>query len=90
MGRVLLEAMATKKAIIASDVDGIPWYIKHGGNGLLFRNENSEILSQHLTAVLAGETLRTRLSENGYEKVHRCYNEENFVQQFKIMADKIL
>ena len=30
MGRVLLEAMAMKKAIIASDVDGIPYYIKHG------------------------------------------------------------
>src|SRR4030067_495925 len=39
MGRVLLEAMASKKPIIASNVDGIPTYIKHGYNGLLFESE---------------------------------------------------
>ena len=90
MGRVLLEAMATKKAIIASDVDGIPYYIKHESNGLLFRNESVEILSEQLNSILADGQLRSRLSENGYKKVHRCYNEENFVQQFKLMADKTL
>ncbi|MHA1335553.1 MAG: glycosyltransferase, partial [Promethearchaeota archaeon] len=42
--RVLREAMASKKPIIASNVDGVPNIIKDGFNGLLFESENVDDL----------------------------------------------
>jgi glycosyltransferase involved in cell wall biosynthesis len=90
MGRVLLEAMASKKAIIASAVDGIPHYIKDGYNGLLFPPEDSVKLSDRLTLLLTNSQLKTQLAENGFSCVHQQYTEERFVENFNLMIEKVL
>ena len=58
MGRVLLEAMAMKKAIIASNVDGIPHYIRHGNNGLLFPSGNDGQLANNLSLLSMRQTIK--------------------------------
>ena len=64
MGRVLLEAMASKKPIIASNVDGIPTYIKHGYNGLLFESENIDDLAEKMKTILGNEDYAKQIAEN--------------------------
>ncbi len=90
MGRVLLEAMASKKAIIASAVDGIPHYIKHNHNGLLFQSENVDNLSDCLTLLLEKEKMRDEIAKQGLNYVHQHYNEESFVKKFNLMAKRVL
>jgi len=90
MGRVLLEAMACKKPIIASNVDGIPTYIKHEFNGLLFESENVKDLAQKITIILSNPDYAKKLAENGYKYVHEHLSEERYVECFKKMVEKVL
>lgn len=90
MGRVLLEAMACKKPIIASNVDGIPHYIKHGFNGLLFESENVDDLADKIRALLGNSDYALELQKNGYKYVHEHLSEECYVESFKKMIDKVL
>ena len=90
MGRVLLEAMAARKPIIASNVCGVPHYIKSNDNGLLFQSENVEDLAAKLATVLDSPLLQARLSRRGYEKVITELDERAYVRSFQSMLDMVM
>jgi glycosyltransferase involved in cell wall biosynthesis len=90
MGRVLLEAMALKKAIVASNVDGIPQYIKHGYNGLVFESENEKDLADKIRVLLRDRSYADELAMNGYNYVRDKLSEEAYVAHFKSMVEKVL
>jgi glycosyltransferase involved in cell wall biosynthesis len=79
MGRVLLEAMAARKPILASAVDGVPHYIDDQETGLLFQSENVAELAEKLTSLLRDPVLQARLGKSGYEKVFAKYDERAYV-----------
>ncbi len=66
-GRVLVEAMASGVAVIASDSGEIPNVIE--GAGLLFQEEKSAHLRTHLCALLQQEGLRDELGVAGRRRV---------------------
>ena len=66
MGRVLLEAMACEKPIIASNVGGIPEVIKNGYNGLLFKSENVDDLADKIRLVLSNKKFALMLGNNAF------------------------
>lgn len=90
MGRVLLEAMAAKKPIIASNVDGIPHYIKDGVNGLLFESEDVQDLADKMRYVIKNPDYASKISKKGYDYVHEYLSEERFAFYFKEMVEKTL
>ena len=67
-GIVLIEAMACKTPIVASEIGGIPEIIEHERTGILVEPENPYALTEALRTVLANEDLRRRLAENGYRR----------------------
>jgi glycosyltransferase involved in cell wall biosynthesis len=85
MGRVLVEAMAARKPIIASAVGGVPHYITDNYNGLLFQSENVEELAAKLATLLGSQDLQDRLATRGYEKVLPDYDERSYVRSFDSM-----
>jgi glycosyltransferase involved in cell wall biosynthesis len=89
MGRVLLEAMAARKPIIASAVSGVPYYVKDNDNGLLFESENVEELSAKLVALLSDSDLQDRLANCGYKKVISEYDERSYVHSFLGMLQSL-
>jgi glycosyltransferase involved in cell wall biosynthesis len=89
MGRVLLEAMAAGKPIIASNVGGVPHYIINNENGLLFRSEDVEELVQKMLFLLNDKELQIRLARNGQERVFSQYDEFAYVRAFKKMLESI-
>jgi len=89
MGRVLLEAMAARKPIIASAVGGVPHYIGDNDNGLLFRSEDVKELAEKLTALLTNPELQARLAKRGYEKVFSEYDERSYVCSFRKMLQSL-
>ncbi len=90
MGRVLLEAMASKKPIVASNVDGIPHYIKHGLNGLLFESKNVADLAEKIRIILKDGNYAKQLAENGYKYVHSYFSEECYVTNYRNMIEEAI
>lgn len=69
-GRVNLEAMASTKAVVASDRGGIPELIKHEENGFVVSIENyRKELYESISTLLNSEELREEYGQKGLERV---------------------
>jgi len=90
MGRVLLEAMASRKPIVASNVDGIPTVIKDGFNGLLFEKENVDDLAGKIKRVLSEREFAEKLANNGYRYVQRYLSGDSYIQKYNNAIESIL
>jgi glycosyltransferase involved in cell wall biosynthesis len=89
MPRVLLEAMAARKPIVASAVDGVPHYMVDNEDALLFESGDFEGLAEKLSALLSSEELRTRLATRAYEKVFSAYDERAYANSFSNMLQSL-
>jgi glycosyltransferase involved in cell wall biosynthesis len=87
MGRVLLEAMAARRSIVASAVDGIPHYIEHEKNGLLFPVDDTAALAAGMTRLLEDPDLAARLGEEGCRRVNERFSEERYAEKFAAMVE---
>jgi glycosyltransferase involved in cell wall biosynthesis len=89
MGRVLLEAMAARKPIIASRVGGVPYVIADNDNGLLFEPGNVNDLADKLSLLLRNPELCERLGTRAYERVMTEFDEDEYVRLFEAMLQKL-
>jgi glycosyltransferase involved in cell wall biosynthesis len=87
MGCVMIEAMASKKPVIASNVDGIPNYLKDGYNGLLFKSEDAIDLADKMIYLADNNNYANKLAENSYKYVHKSISEENYMINFNVMVE---
>jgi len=71
-GIVLIEAMASKTAVLASNINGYNEIINNK-NGLLFQNKDVNDLINKLTLLIEDDNLRNNLKNFGYE-FSRKYN----------------
>ncbi len=78
-GMVLIEALCYNKAVVASNVGGIPEIVKDKETGLLVAPNDSDELGNAVILLLNDETLRRKLGANGRRDV-----EERF--DFKVIA----
>ena len=90
MGRVILESMACRKPVIASNVGGVPYVIKDGYNGLLFEKENIEDLAEKIKLVLSDHELAEKLAGNGYLYVQKYLSEKNYINNYKNMITHLV
>ena len=70
----LLEAWATRLAVVASAVGGIPQTVVHGVNGLLFESGSQLGLRETLEGLLDSPSLIRSLGEAGRADVERRYS----------------
>jgi len=80
---VVLEAMAYRKAVVASDVGGIPSLIRHGKNGFLSRLGDSKSLEKLVRILLEDANLRKSMGSFGRKLVEKEFT-------FDKMVDKTL
>jgi glycosyltransferase involved in cell wall biosynthesis len=66
---VLIEALAMRKAVVASQVAGIPELVCEGVTGLLFTPSDWDDLERQLSRLLANPELRTALGHEGFNRV---------------------
>ena len=65
MGRVLVEAMALGKPIVASKAGGIPDLVTHGITGFLVPPKNPEELAKYIQILLEDKGLREKMGLAG-------------------------
>ncbi len=70
---VLLEAMACKKPIIATNIGGIPEIIDNNKNGLLVPPKDSKALAEAIIKILKNPKLARQMGEEGYKKVKKNF-----------------
>ena len=90
MGRVLIEAMASAKAVVASRIGGIPEVVEDGVTGLLFESGNADDLAAKLRVVLGDPALRASLGRAGRARALNYFSEEIYLDSFIRKVDEVL
>lgn len=75
-GRTLLEAMACGRAVVGPRAGGIPEFVSHGHNGLLYEMGNVTELAAATLTLLRSTDLRDRLGRAGRETVLHSFAPE--------------
>jgi len=84
-GRVLLEAMALSKPLVASAAGGVPEIVLHGVTGLLYEPGRAEALAECLARLLNDPAYANELGRNGYLRlVHQFSIHENVTRTERI------
>lgn len=78
--KVLIEAGACQRAVVATDVPGCREIIRHGENGLLVPPRNSEALAESIAWLLNSKSERYRMATKGRHIVKSRYRIEHIVQ----------
>lgn len=82
MGRVLIEAMASGKAVIASRVGGIPEVVEENKTGLLFESENYSELAEKMRQFLDNPDMMQRMGEAGYQRAKGHFSPERYLELY--------
>ena len=90
MGRVLLEAMAMEKPVVASRVGGIPDLVDHGVNGLLVRPGEITELKDAILNILNNRTLAVRMAGEGKKRVTEQFSAEGMVRSIERVYRELL
>ena len=89
MGRVVLEAFAAGKPVVASKVGGIPDLVKHGENGFLVEPGNRASLATALREILANRAVRERLAAGAKNSLRREYSSKYMVEQIHHFYEEV-
>ena len=90
MGRVLLEAMAMEKPVVASRVGGIPDLVEDGVNGFLVSPGKIRALREGLLKVLRDKKLARKLGKQGRRKTTDRFSAEIMVQSIDRIYRELL
>lgn len=88
-GIVILEAMASHKTVIASNITGPRDIITDRKDGLLFEKENVKSLKEKLELCLSDEALRNRLGKEARKTVEANYTFENICEKLIKIYEEI-
>lgn len=85
--RVILEAMALGKPVVASRVGGIPDLVKDGENGFLFEVGNVEQLAKKLRTLLSNKEMAVEMGKCGRELIQSQFSNEKYVANYLQMIN---
>jgi len=89
-GIVALEAMATGKPVVVSDIPGVREVITDGEEGLLCEPMNPKDLAQKIGRLLSDEELRRRMGEKGRRRVEENFSMEKVVDKIEKLYETVL
>jgi glycosyltransferase involved in cell wall biosynthesis len=88
-GIVLLEAMAMRKAVVASRVGGIPEIVVNGENGFLVPPGDPEALANSIQRLIEDPILRERFERTGLERVKTRFTRRRMIQEISAQYEAL-
>lgn len=73
LGNSFLEAMAAGIPVVATEVGGIPDFLRHGENGLFCETENPKSIADQIKQIFKDEDLRVKIIKNGIKTIQEIY-----------------
>jgi glycosyltransferase involved in cell wall biosynthesis len=89
MGRVLVEAMAAGKPVVASRVGGIPDLVKPGQNGFLVEPGDENGLSAAIEKLLTDKSMRDEMGKKGREMC-QDFSVEKMIEKINVLYTSLL
>ena len=89
MGRVLVEAMAAGKPVVASRVGGILDLVKEGQNGFLAGPGHEEGLSLAIKKLLDDKKMRDEMGKRGREMA-QDFSVERMIEKIDVLYESLL
>ena len=86
----LIEAMASGRAVIATDVGGVRDLVEDGVNGLLVKSGDTVSFSDRLTALLNNDKLRTELGARGRGFVIDRFSKERLARDVRLLYSDLI
>ncbi|HVG22437.1 MAG TPA: glycosyltransferase family 4 protein [Blastocatellia bacterium] len=80
---VTIEAMAARRAVLASNVGGIAGIIKDNTTGLLFPPRDVQALAERLLYLVSDAPLRERLSVQGQRDVYTRFGRDQIIERIE-------
>jgi glycosyltransferase involved in cell wall biosynthesis len=85
-----MEAMSTGKALVTTNVGGLPFLVRDGENGLLVPPADSKALAEGMRKLLADPELCARLGEAGRRRVEQDLDWSRIAEQTLCIYDKAI
>jgi len=77
----VMEAFASSKPVVATELGGIPEMVEDGINGFLFPNGDVGALREKLKILVRDSNLRAEMGAKAREKAERLYNREKHYRE---------
>ena len=87
--RTILEAMALKTPIVASDVDGIPELVENNRSAILFSLSNIDKMIEGIHTVYSNDSLRDQITENAHKRYWDYFSRENHIKKYSDFINQI-
>ncbi|MBU2082306.1 glycosyltransferase, partial [Patescibacteria group bacterium] len=81
-GRAIMEALAMEKAVVATNVGGIPDLIKDGINGFLVEPNNPKMLAEKIKILMENKELREKFGKAGRKWVSENFEWSEGIKKF--------
>lgn len=79
---VLLEAMAMRRPVAATNIGGVREIVVDGETGLLAAPGDPEALGQAILRLLASDNERTRMGEAGRRRVEQSFGAQDMLESY--------
>jgi len=89
LGTSIMDAMASKLPVVATDVGGIPEVVAHNETGLLVPPRNPGALADAILRLHYDRPLAARLGQRGYEVVHEKFSAEAMARRIIAVYERI-
>lgn len=89
-GRVVLEAMACRKPVIASRAGGVTEIVDDGRTGLLFPPGDAKALATAIANMLSDRARATTMGEAGYERLLERFTIAKNIEATESLYDRLL
>jgi glycosyltransferase involved in cell wall biosynthesis len=83
LGTAILEALAMRRAVVASRVGGIPEIIEDGKTGFLIGSENPSAIAERVIQLLKNPVLRLQMGDQGRQFVETHYDQRLMVRRLE-------
>lgn len=90
-GAVLNESMNSGCAVVAGHgIGAVPFLIKHGENGMVYKNGDFKEFRDMVVALARDEKLRRKLGENAYKTIHDEWNPKEAAERLYNFCEGLL
>ncbi len=89
LGSSLMDAMASRLPVVATQAGGIPEVVIHRETGLLVPPRDPQALAQAILKVYLDRILAGRLAKRGYEVVHEKFSAEAMARKIILIYERL-